>query len=77
MHVKTAIQKIVISEFDIWRAANLLIRQRGEKVELGAAKRHADILVDRGIDRLKNAAVAIVIEALEDCAANPPLFMSG
>jgi len=37
----------VISETDIWRAANLLIREHGKDAELAAARR-ADEMVDRG-----------------------------
>ena len=37
----------MISDLDIWRAANLLIRQLGEDAELEAAKR-ADLMLERG-----------------------------
>ena len=37
----------MISDLDIWRAANLLIRQHGEDAELEAAKR-ADLMLERG-----------------------------
>ena len=37
----------VISDLDIWRAANLLIRQHGPDAELEAAKR-ADLMLERG-----------------------------
>ena len=37
----------MISDLDIWRAANLLIRQHGLDAELEAAKR-ADLLLERG-----------------------------
>ncbi|HJU20470.1 MAG TPA: hypothetical protein VJ770_28795 [Stellaceae bacterium] len=36
-----------ISDLDIWRAANLLIRQHGADAELVAAQR-ADLMLDRG-----------------------------
>jgi hypothetical protein len=36
-----------ISELDIWRAANLLIRQYGANAEIEAARR-ADLMLDRG-----------------------------
>ena len=37
----------MIAELDIWRAANLLIRQHGPDAELEAAKR-ADLMLERG-----------------------------
>ena len=37
----------MISEIDIWRAANLLIRQHGDEAELTACQR-ADLMLDRG-----------------------------
>ena len=37
----------VISELDIWRAANLLIRQHGPDVEVEAARK-ADLMLERG-----------------------------
>lgn len=37
----------MISDLDIWRAANLLIRQHGAEAELEAA-RLADLMLDRG-----------------------------
>ncbi|HJU16862.1 MAG TPA: hypothetical protein VJ770_10370 [Stellaceae bacterium] len=37
----------VISDLDIWRAANLLIRLHGADAELVAARR-ADLMLDRG-----------------------------
>jgi hypothetical protein len=39
----------VISDVDIWRAANLLIRKHGANAGLEAAKR-ADLMLDRGDD---------------------------
>ena len=36
-----------VSDLDIWRAANLLIRKHGANAELEAAKR-ADLMLDRG-----------------------------
>ena len=37
----------MISDLDIYRAANLLIKQHGAEVELVAAQR-ADLMLDRG-----------------------------
>jgi len=37
----------MIPDLDIWRAANLLIRQHGADAELEAAKR-ADLMLERG-----------------------------
>jgi hypothetical protein len=37
----------MISELDIWRAANLLIREHGDDAELEAARR-ADLMLERG-----------------------------
>ena len=37
----------MISDLDVWRAANLLIRQHGGNAELEAARR-ADLMLDRG-----------------------------
>jgi hypothetical protein len=37
----------MISELDIWRAANLLVRQHGADAEIEAAKR-ADLMSERG-----------------------------
>jgi len=37
----------MISDLDVWRAANLLIRQHGADAELEAAKR-ADLMLERG-----------------------------
>jgi hypothetical protein len=37
----------MIADIDIWRAANLLIRQRGADAEIEAA-RLADLMLDRG-----------------------------
>jgi hypothetical protein len=34
-------------DIDIWRAANLLIKQRGENAEIAAAQR-ADLMLERG-----------------------------
>ena len=38
----------VLSDLDIWRAANLLIRQHGADVELEAA-RLQDLMLERGM----------------------------
>ena len=37
----------MVSELDIWRAANLLIRQHGPDAEIEAARK-ADLMLDRG-----------------------------
>jgi hypothetical protein len=37
----------MISDLDIWRAANLLIWQHGDDAELAAARR-ADLMLERG-----------------------------
>jgi hypothetical protein len=37
----------MISDLDIWRAANLLIQQHGADAELAAARR-ADLMLERG-----------------------------
>jgi hypothetical protein len=39
----------MVSDLDVWRAANLLIRRHGANAELKAAKR-ADLMLDRGDD---------------------------
>jgi hypothetical protein len=56
----------VISDLDIWRAANLLIRQHGCDAELEAA-RLADLMLDRGDDegRLVWARIRRAIGALQ------------
>jgi hypothetical protein len=55
----------VISEIDIWRAANLLIRKHRANAEFEAAKR-ADLMLDRGDDdgRLSWMRIRRAIEAL-------------
>ena len=37
----------MVSEFDIWRSANLLVQQYGDQADLEAAQR-ADAMLDRG-----------------------------
>jgi hypothetical protein len=37
----------MITDLDIWRAANLLIRQHGPDAEIEAARK-ADLMLDRG-----------------------------
>jgi hypothetical protein len=56
----------MISEIDIWRAANLLIRKHGANAELEAAKR-ADLMLDRGDDegRLLWSRIRRAVEALQ------------
>jgi hypothetical protein len=55
----------MVSDLDIWRAANLLIRRHGADAELEAAKR-VDLVLDRGDDdgRLLWAQIRRAIEAL-------------
>jgi hypothetical protein len=56
----------MVSNLDIWRAANLLIRRHGGDVELEAA-RLQDLMLDRGDDdgRLVWARIRRAIEALQ------------
>jgi len=56
----------VISELDIWRAANLIIRKHGDDAELEAAKR-ADLMLERGDDEGRHlwARIRRAIEALQ------------
>jgi hypothetical protein len=56
----------MISDLDIWRAANMLMRQHGPDAELEAAKR-ADLMLDRGDDdgRLLWARIRRAIEELQ------------
>jgi hypothetical protein len=56
----------VISELDIWRAANLLIRQHGADAALEAARLQA-LVFDRGDDkgRLVWAQIRRAIQALQ------------
>jgi hypothetical protein len=55
----------VLSDLDIWRAANLLIRQHGADVELEAA-RLQDLMLERGDDERCHVWARILgaIEAL-------------
>jgi hypothetical protein len=63
----------MISDLDIWRAANLLIRQHGADAELEAG-RLADLMVDRGDDegRLVWARIRRAIEALQAPPSSNP-----
>ena len=56
----------MISDLDIWRTANLLIRRHGANAELEAAKR-ADVMVDRSNDdgRLLWARITRATEDLQ------------
>jgi hypothetical protein len=56
----------VISDLDVWRAANLLIRKHGAEAELEAA-RLQDLMLDRGDDegRLVWVRIRRTIEALQ------------
>jgi hypothetical protein len=55
----------MVSNLDIWRAANLLIREHGDDAELEAA-RLQDLMLDRDDDegRLVWARIRQAIEAL-------------
>jgi hypothetical protein len=57
----------MVSDLDIWRAANLLIRKHGANAELEAAKR-ADLMLDRGDDEGKHLW-ARIRRAIEDLQA--------
>ncbi|HJU19362.1 MAG TPA: hypothetical protein VJ770_23145 [Stellaceae bacterium] len=62
-----------ISDLDIWRAANLLIRQYGADAEIEAARR-ADQMLDRGdrpFDRLRRAACVDAYQASDRGTAGP------
>ena len=60
----------MISELDVWRAANLLIREHGPDADHEAARLH-DLMLDRsdGEGRLVRARIRRAIEALQ----TPPL----
>jgi hypothetical protein len=62
----------VISELDIWRAANLLIRKHSEDAGLEATK-DADLMLDCGDDggRLVWARIRRAIEALQAPSGKP------
>jgi hypothetical protein len=63
----------VISELDIWRAANLLIREHGADAELEAARLQG-LMLDRGDDegRLVWALIRRAIEALQAPLSGKP-----
>jgi hypothetical protein len=63
----------MISDLDIWRAANLVIREHGTDAELEAARLH-DLMVDRGDDegRLVWVRIRRAIEALQAALRNKP-----
>jgi hypothetical protein len=63
----------MVSNLDIWRAGNLLIRERGDDAELEAA-RLQDLMFDRGNDdeRLIWALIRRAIEALQAALPNKP-----
>jgi hypothetical protein len=63
----------VVSNLDIWRAANLLIREHGADAELEAA-RLEDLMLDRGDDggRLVWARIRRAIEALQAPPSSKP-----
>jgi len=56
----------MITDLDIWLAANLLIRKHGANAELEPAKR-ADLMLDRGDDHGRQlwARIRRAIEALQ------------
>jgi hypothetical protein len=64
----------VISEIDIWRAANLLIRRHGPDAELEAA-RMQDLMLDRGDDELRHLwrRIRQAIKALQVPPVRKPL----
>jgi hypothetical protein len=59
----------MVSDLDIWRAANLLIRKHGANAELEAAKR-ADLMLDRGDDDGRLLWMRIR-RAIQDLQAGP------
>ena len=59
----------MISDLDIWRAANLLIRKHGDDAELEAAKR-ADLMLERG-DRDGQSVWSRIRRAIEALQAPP------
>jgi hypothetical protein len=59
----------VIRDLDIWRAANLLIRQHGDLAEVEAA-RLADAMLDRG-DRDGELVWLRIKRAILDLQAEP------
>ena len=63
----------MVSNLDIWRAANLLIREHGAHAELEAA-RHQDLMLERGDDdgRLVWAWIRCAIDALRVPAPGMP-----
>jgi hypothetical protein len=64
----------MISELDIWRAANLVIQKHGANAAREAAKR-ADLMLDRGGDedgRLLWARIRRALEALQVAPAGRP-----
>jgi hypothetical protein len=63
----------MVSDLDIWRAANLLIREHGADAELEAACLQ-DLMLDRGDDegRLVWARIRCAIEALREPPSGMP-----
>jgi hypothetical protein len=63
----------MVSNLDIWRAANLLIREHGDDAELEAA-RLQDLMLDRGDNegRLVWAWIKCAIEALRAPPSGKP-----
>jgi hypothetical protein len=63
----------VISELDIWRAANLLIRQHGAEAQLEAVRKQ-DLMLDRGDEegQLAWARIRRAIRALQASPSGPP-----
>ena len=63
----------MVSNLDIWRAANLLIREHGADAELEAA-RLQDLMLDRGDDEGRRvwARIRRAIEALRAPRSGKP-----
>ena len=63
----------MISDLDIWRAANLLIQKHGADAELEAAKR-ADLMLARGDDegRILWRRITRAVEALQAPPSGKP-----
>jgi hypothetical protein len=63
----------MVSDLDIWRAANLLIRRHGANAEREAARR-ADLMLDRGDDdgRLLWARIRRAIDGLQAVPSGTP-----
>lgn len=62
-----------ISDLDIWRAANLLIRQHGGEAEIEAARK-ADLMLERGDHDGQRVWMRVgrAIAALQASPTGPP-----